>query len=40
MSLKQLYDFIQVRYNMRQYYSKVEYFSKNILFITIYLMLD
>jgi hypothetical protein len=27
-------------YNMRKHYSKVEYFSKPILFITIYLLLN
>jgi hypothetical protein len=38
MGLNYLYDFIQVIYNMRKYYTKVEYFSKHILFITIYLL--
>jgi hypothetical protein len=40
MSLKQLYDFIQIIYSMRKHYTKVEYFPKHILFITIYLLLD
>jgi hypothetical protein len=40
MSLKQLHDFIQVMYSMREYYTKVEYFSKHNLFITIYLRLN
>jgi hypothetical protein len=39
MSLNKLYDFMQVAYNIRKYYTKVEYFSKHILFITIYLLL-
>jgi hypothetical protein len=37
---KQLYDFIQVIYSMRKHHTKVECFSKPILFITIYLLLD
>jgi hypothetical protein len=37
---KQLYDFIQVIYSMRKHFTKVEYFSKPILFIIIYLLLD
>jgi hypothetical protein len=37
-SLKHLYDFIKVTCSMRHYYTKVEYFSKHILFIIIYLM--
>jgi hypothetical protein len=40
MSSKQLHDFIQVIYNMRKHHTKVEYFSKLILFITIYLPHD
>jgi hypothetical protein len=40
MSLKQLYDFIQIIYSMRKHYTKVEYFPEHILFITIYLLLD
>jgi hypothetical protein len=40
MSLKQLHDFIQVIYNMRKHHTKVDYFSKVILFIAIYLPLD
>jgi hypothetical protein len=40
MSPIQLHDFIQVIYNMRKYYTKVEYFSNLILFIAIYLPLD
>jgi hypothetical protein len=39
LSLNKLWDFIQVIYNMREHYTKVEYFSKHILFITIYLLL-
>jgi hypothetical protein len=38
MGLNMTYDFIQVLYSMRQYYTKVEYFSKHILFTTIYLL--
>jgi hypothetical protein len=40
MSPIQLHDFIQVIYSMRKYYTKVEYFSKLILFIAIYLPPD
>jgi hypothetical protein len=40
MSLNTLYDFIQVAYSMRRHYTKVEYFFKHFLFITIYLLLD
>jgi hypothetical protein len=40
LSLNWLYDFVKVVYSMRKYYTKVEYFSKYILFITIYLLLD
>jgi hypothetical protein len=40
ISLNKLYDFIQVAYSVRKYYTKVEYFSKHILFIIIYLLLD
>jgi hypothetical protein len=40
MSLNNFYDFIQVAYSVRKLYTKVEYFSKLILFITIYLPLD
>jgi hypothetical protein len=40
MSLNKLYDFIQVVYGIRKHYTKVEYFSKHILFIVIYLQLD
>jgi hypothetical protein len=40
MSLKQLYDFIQVIYSIKEYYTIVEYFSKHNLFITIHLLLD
>jgi hypothetical protein len=39
-SLTWVYDFIQVIYNMRKHHTKVEYFSKLNLFITIYLLLD
>jgi hypothetical protein len=39
MSLKQLHGFIQVIYNIKEYYTKVEYFSMYNLFITIYLLL-
>jgi hypothetical protein len=35
-----LHDFIQVIHNIKEYYTKVEYFSKHNLFITIYLLLD
>jgi hypothetical protein len=37
--LSQLYDFIQVIYSIKKHYTKVEYFSKHILFITIYVLL-
>jgi hypothetical protein len=37
--LSQLYDFIQVIYSIKKHYAKVEYFSKHILFITIYVLL-
>jgi hypothetical protein len=40
LSLNKLWDFIHVTYSMRKYYTKVEYFSKLILFIAIYLPLD
>jgi hypothetical protein len=40
MSLNKLHDFIQVSYSMRNLYTKVDYFSKPILFITIYLLLE
>jgi hypothetical protein len=40
MSLNELYNFIQVAYTMRKYYTKDEYFYKHILFIAIYLPLD
>jgi hypothetical protein len=40
MSLNKLYDFIQVLYSTRKHYTKVEYFPKHILFITIYLLLN
>jgi hypothetical protein len=40
LSPKRLYDFIQIIYSMRKHYTKVEYFSKSILFITIYLILE
>jgi hypothetical protein len=40
INVKQLYDFILVIYSMRKHYTKVEYFPKHILFITIYLLLD
>jgi hypothetical protein len=39
MSLKQLHDFIHVIYTIKGYYTKVEYFSKHNLFITIYLLM-
>jgi hypothetical protein len=39
LSLNKLWDFIQVIYGMRERYTKVEYFSKHTLFITIYLLL-
>jgi hypothetical protein len=40
MSLNKLYDFVQVIYNIKESYTKVEYFPKHNLFITIYLLLD
>jgi hypothetical protein len=40
MSLNKLDDFIQVLYSTSEHYTKVEYFPKQILFITIYLLLD
>jgi hypothetical protein len=40
MSLKQLHDFIHVIYSIKENYTKVEYFSKHNLFITINLLLD
>jgi hypothetical protein len=40
VSLNQLYDFIQVIYSIKEYYTKVEYFSRHNLFITIHLLLD
>jgi hypothetical protein len=40
MSLNKLYDFIQVIYSMRKHYTRVEYFSKHILFSTFYLLQD
>jgi hypothetical protein len=40
MSLKQLYDVIHVIYSIKEYYTKVEYFSKYNLFIIHYLLLD
>jgi hypothetical protein len=40
MSLKQLSDFIQVIYSIKEYYTKVDYFPKHNLFITIHLLLD
>jgi hypothetical protein len=40
MNLDKLYDFIQVVYSMRKHYTKVEYFPKPILFITIYSLLE
>jgi hypothetical protein len=39
LSLNKLCHFIQVIYSMREHYTKVEYFSKYTLFITIYLLL-
>jgi hypothetical protein len=39
MSLNKLYDFINIAYSLRKDYTKVEYFPKHILFITIYLLL-
>jgi hypothetical protein len=38
MSLNKLYDFIHIVYNIRKYYTKVGYFTKHIIFSTIYLM--
>jgi hypothetical protein len=39
MSLKWLHDFMQVIYSINKYYTKVEYFSKHNLFITVYLLM-
>jgi hypothetical protein len=39
-SLNKLYDFIQVTYGTSEHYTKVKYFPKPILFITIYIRLD
>jgi hypothetical protein len=39
LSLNKLWDFRHVIYSIREHYTKVEYFSKHILFITIYLLL-
>jgi hypothetical protein len=39
MILNKLYDFIPVAYSMK-HYTKVEYFPRHNLFITIYLLLD
>jgi hypothetical protein len=39
VSPKQLHDFMQVIHSTREHYTKVEYFSKHNLFITIYLLL-
>jgi hypothetical protein len=40
MSLNHLCDFIYVAYSMRKHYTKIEYFSKYILFMAIYLLLN
>jgi hypothetical protein len=40
MSLNMLCDFIQVVYSIRKHYTKIKYFPKHILFLTIYLLLD
>jgi hypothetical protein len=40
MSLNKLYDFTQVTYSTSEHYTKVKYFPKPILFITIYLLLN
>jgi hypothetical protein len=40
MSLKQLYDFIQVIYSIQEHYTKVDYFPQHILFITNYIQQD
>jgi hypothetical protein len=40
MSLDKLYDFIWVIYSIKEYYTKVEYFSKHNLLITNYLLWD
>jgi hypothetical protein len=40
MSLNQLYDFIHIIYSTRKHYTKVEYFPRHNLFITIYLLLN
>jgi hypothetical protein len=39
LSLNKLSDFIQFIYSTREHYTKVGYFSKHTLFITIYLLL-
>jgi hypothetical protein len=38
MCLNKLYDFIQVSYSIRKLYTNNYYFSKHILFTTIYLL--
>jgi hypothetical protein len=40
MNLNKLYDFLHVIYILKEYYTKVEYFSKHTLFITIYLLMN
>jgi hypothetical protein len=40
MSLNQLYDFIQVIYSIRKCYTKVKYFPRHNLFITIHVLLE
>jgi hypothetical protein len=40
MSLKQFHDFRQVKNSTSEHYTKVKYFPKPILFITIYLLLN
>jgi hypothetical protein len=40
MSLNKFSDFMHVLNSIRKHYTKNEYFTKHILFITIYLLLD
>jgi hypothetical protein len=40
MSLNKLSDFIHVIYSITEHYTKVEYFSKHIPFIIIYLLME
>jgi hypothetical protein len=38
MSLNFFYNFMHIIYSIKEYETKVEYFSKHILFIIIYLL--